>query len=55
MGAPLTKPRPIGEAHAKRDISNFDGMILTKELTKSILRDPFKLIGLIALLNYTVI
>ena len=45
--APLTKPRPIGAAHPKREISNFDGMRLTKELTEEILRGPLKVIGLI--------
>ena len=52
---PLNKPRPIGSAHAKREITNFAGMSLTKELTKGILRGALKFIGLIPLLNYTVI
>ena len=37
-GAPLTKPRPIGVDHFKREMPNFDGMILPGELTKEILR-----------------
>ena len=52
---PLTKPRPIGVAHSKREIPNFAGMSITKELTKVILRGPLNSIGLIPLLNYTVI
>ena len=39
-GAPLAKPRPTGLAHSKREISNFDGTSLTKELTEAILRGP---------------
>ena len=54
-GAPLTKPRPIGAAHPKREIANFAGMSSTKELTKAILRAPLKLLGLIRWLNNTVI
>ena len=40
--APLTKPRPTGMARSKREIKNFAGMSLTKELTKRILRGPPK-------------
>ena len=54
-GGPLTKPSPIGVAHSKREITIFAGMSLTKEFTKEILRVALKLIGLIPLLNYTVI
>ena len=54
-GAPLTKPRPIGKAHPKREIPNFAGMSVTKELAEAILSGPLKLIGLIPLLNYTII
>ena len=39
-GVPLTKPRPTGEAHAKREIPNFAGMRLTQALTKGILGGP---------------
>ena len=42
MGA-LTKPRPIGVDHPKREISNFAGMSSTEELTKGILRGPLKI------------
>ena len=38
--ATLTKPSPIGSAHPKRKISNFDGTSIAKELTKEILRTP---------------
>ena len=51
---PLAKPRPIGLARSKREIKNFAGMSLTKELTKGVRRGPLKLFGLIPL-NYTVI
>ena len=54
-GAHHTKPRPIGVAHPKREITNFDGASLTKALTKEILRGPLKSHGLMSLLNYTVI
>ena len=54
-GGPLTKPRPIGAAHRKREITNIDGTILTMELTKAIVRGPLRLMGLIPLLNYIVI
>ena len=37
---PLTKPRPIGMGRTKREIPNFDGMILTRALNKEILRTP---------------
>ena len=37
---PLAKPCPIGMARPKREIKNFAGMRLTKELTKGILRGP---------------
>ena len=40
MGGALTKPRPIGVGHSKREISNLDGMNLTKELTKAISMAP---------------
>ena len=39
-GHPLTKPRPIGLAHPKREISNFAGVSSPKELTKENLRTP---------------
>ena len=55
MAPAPTKPRPIGPAHSKREIWNFAGMILTKELTKGILTGPLKCIGLIPLLNRAVI
>ena len=55
VGAAFTKPRPIGLAHSKREISNFAGMGLAKELIKGILRGPLKFIGLMPLLNHTVI
>ena len=54
-GHPLTKPRPIGADHAKREIANFDGMCFKNELTAEILRRSIKFLGLIHLLNYTVI
>ena len=54
-GAPLAKPRPIGMARSKRAIKNFSGMSLTMELTKGILRGSLKFLGLIPVLNYTVI
>ena len=38
--APLTEPRPIGVAHAGREMPDFAGMRLTKELTDGILRVP---------------
>ena len=46
-GPPLTKPRPIGAARPKREISNFAGMSSEMELTKAIFTDPLKSIGLI--------
>ena len=54
-GPPPTKPRSIAAAHPEREISNFAGMSLTKELPEGILRGPLKFTGLIPLLNYTVI
>ena len=52
---PSTKPRPIGAAHAKREIPNVAGMSLTNELIKGIIRGPLKFIGLIPLLSCDVI
>ena len=52
---PLTTLRPIGVDHSKREISNFAGMSLTKELIKEIPRGSLKFVGLIPLLNYAVI
>ena len=52
MGGALTKPRPTGLDHPKREISNFAGMSLEKELTKGILRGPLKFLGLIQLRCY---
>ena len=54
-GPPLTKPRPFG---VDLETSNFAGMSLKKALIKGILRGVLKVLkflGLITLLNYTVI
>ena len=55
MGDPLTKPLPIGVAHAKREIANFAGTSFAQDLTKGMLRGPLKPLGLTPLLNYDVI
>ena len=52
---PLTKSRPIGSAQAKREISNFVAISLTNALIEGILRPRLKFIGLIPLLNFSVI
>ena len=54
-GSPITKPHPIGVTHSEREVSNFAGMSLTKELIKGILMAPLKFHGLMPLLNYTLI
>ena len=43
----LTKLRPIGVGHSKREIANFAGMGLTKELIKGISTGSIKFGGLI--------
>ena len=44
-GGRLTKPRSVGRDRSKREINNFAGMGLTKELTKGILSGPLKFLG----------
>ena len=55
MGRGLLSRFLSGRLIPKRAMPNFAGMGLTKELSKVILRGPLKFIGLISLLNYTVI
>ena len=52
-GGAHTKPLPIGKAHSRREISNFNE--LNEGINQSNFDDPLKLVGLIPLFNYTVI
>ena len=54
-GAPLLNRALFCWIIPKREIPNFTGTIITKELPKGILTASLKYIGVIPLLNYTVI
>ena len=54
-GGALTKPCPIGMARSRREIKNLAGTGLTDAFAKGIPSGALKFIGIIPLLNYTVL